>query len=267
MTRSNIARAFLVLAAGLVPPQLAGQLAHPEPGSGARLEIGLEKPFLDGFWDDVGFASPLLGVRARLPVGGRGTLFVDMGLAHASIGSKTSTALGNLTAGLVFGDADATSGWVSLTLPTATDWGDDDFAVGYAFSADPMRLERYLPDLAAVEAGVRFMPSVTPAGSVGARLGVQVVAPTEGDADAEIFARYALFGRRRAGRVRVGAELEGYAIVSESGLDLGERTLHTVTGSIGLPEAGGAPELYVRIPVDGDLGEVLNVAVGLRMSF
>ena len=102
-------------------------------------------------------------------------------------------------------------------------------------------------------------------GSIGVRIGADAWIPTQ-EADKEVFARFGGFGRFPVGAALVGGELSGIGLLTEDDLDFGGRTLLFGTVTLGLPRAPGAPELYARLPVDGDTRAMpVDATVGVRV--
>jgi hypothetical protein len=88
--------------------------------------------------------------------------------------------------------------------------------------------------------------------------------PTKGSGDREVFARYGAFTRIPMEQAILGFELGGIALLTEHGPSLSERTIHTAAASLGLT-GRLQPTLYVRIPVDSELGDALDGVIGLRL--
>ncbi len=266
--RTYAPAAWTALAAGLLlaPLPAVGQLSHALPASDGGVELAVAKPFFEN--GDAGAATGVLLARAAIPTSGDFSLFAEWGVSHGTYaGSSGNTTTSNLALGAAFGSAEATSGSVMVSLPVASESGDDDFATFVGLFTDPDHLERFLPDVWAAEAAVRSLRMLDSGSAVGIRVAGTVMGSSQEGADTELYTRYSAFGRVPAGSAHLGAEISGVAILSEGGLDLGERTFHHLTAFAGLPEVGGAPELYVRIPLDSDFNDVVTAVVGVRVTF
>lgn len=255
------------LSAGLVVLAFTGipgaaQLRDPVVQDEALFELGLTKPFFEG--GDLGFASSVLHARAAFPMGESSTFFVEGAAAYATSDSETSVAIANPRVGVTFGPAEGMAGSLSATLPVATDFGDDDFAVFVGLLSDPHRFETFPPDVWSVEGLLTPRKALESGGMVGGRLGLTVVGSTD-EGDTELFSRYGAWLEVPTGSARLGAELSGSGILSE-GEGFGDRTMHQVTVSVGFPESRARPELFIRVPVDDDL-DGLDLLVGLRLAF
>lgn len=266
MTHTQRALCALGLAGlTLAPVQLTAQLAPAAPTAAPRLDVGLVRPIFDE--DDFGALSAVLRARGLVPVHDQVAVFAEAGVARATYESEGSTTISNVTLGATLG-REGGSRWGSLavTVPTIDELGFDDFATAMGLFADPENMHLFIPDALALDGSVTGQRVLASGNAVGFRLGGQILDSTEDDVDAEWSAKYALFGKASSGQALLGLELSGQLILSEDG-DLGERSWHMVTGSFALPKARSAPELFVRFPVDEDLGDVLKVIVGLRVSF
>ena len=90
--------------------------------------------------------------------------------------------------------------------------------------------------------------------------------PTEGGS-AEGLARYGGFVEHRSESGRFGLELTGLAILTESGGGFGDRTSHELGVSVGGRRGGVTPTLFARVPIDGDLRDLVTATVGVRLEF
>jgi hypothetical protein len=226
------------------------------------------KPFFDtdGFFGDgFGFTTSILDATVVVPFSPGPALFVRMGLAHATIeGAPSSSTLSNPRLGVLFGEEGATNGELHVDLPLGSEFGDDDYATGMAFLTDFERIERFLPDAWSAGGSVTAESITESDTRFGGRLGANVWVPTEDGADAEVIGLFGGFVRVPARSARIGAELSGLVIVSESGLSLGERMTSHLTLSGALPSVAASPEVYVRLPLDDDVSEALKFVLGLR---
>lgn len=260
-TRSSIViagLAFLVTVGGARAQ--AGR--YPEVEAPA-VQIEFAKPFFEG--EGIGFATSVLEATLLAPLGGN-TLFAAWGVSYGTIdGASSSTTTSNLRVGAAFGEAGATRGELHVDLPVASEHGDDDFATGFGIVTDYERLERFVPDAWAIGGSIAPHRSLTSGAVIGGRLGATLMIPTEDGPDSELLLLPAAFATLPAGTARIGAELSASIIASEEGLSLGERSILQTTLWVGLPSASLAPDFYLRIPLDDDLGEILDFVLGVRV--
>jgi hypothetical protein len=251
----------------LLLPMLAdAQVLQPSAPEGRGWALELTKPFFDG--GDFGFATSILSGTLFLPAGERASFTARVPLVFGTAeGASSSTTLGNLEIGLAVRTPDGRPvGELSLVLPTAREFGDDDYATGIGFLSDFMRGDRYSSELWSLNGA--FTPSTTLEGGgvAGLRVGASLWVP-KGDGDAELLARYGAFFSRESGGTRFGLELAGYALISQPDLSFNERTVHEVGASVGFVRDGATPELFIRVPLDESVREVTNANVGIRVVF
>ena len=255
------------LALSVAPARLWAQLRQPEISDHGQVEFALSKPFLGDGLDELGFASMVLDTRLTVPVGSGTSVFIQSGLASATLGSERSTTLGNLSLGIAFGDPVGTFGSVSVTLPTAQEFGDDDFATGMAWLGDFDHPEAYVSEVYALDGTVAGTHSFTSGATLRWRVSGVGVGFTEEGADPELMARYGVGGSVPVGAARLGVDLSGYALISESGPSLSERTIHGLGVCLGMPGVAGRPEIFVRAPIDEALKDAVDATVGVRVTF
>jgi hypothetical protein len=272
-----------VLGAGfvLVPIAAGAQLSYPTPRSKAGVELALSKPFLKG--GDFGAASSLLTARFTVPAG-QASLFAEWGVSHGSAGfdyyaydsyggvswvhtTESGTTTANLALGVAFGKAEGTSGSFTFSVPVAHESDTNGIGTAVAVSGDPDHPERFVPHVWSTEGAVRFARRLESGASAGIRIAGVVMGYTEAGGNTDLYSRYAAFGSVPAGPVELGAEVSGMAIITQGDLSLSERTFHQLTISAGLPHTGAAPHLFVRLPLDHDLSEVVRATAGIRVSF
>ena len=198
------------------------------------------------------------------PVGTKTHLMIDWGLSIASLSGTSSATLSNPEIGLVFSnEAGASTGYVSVVVPIAKEFGDDDFATLTGFFSDIEHPERFVPELWSINAGL------TPSVPVGPETTLDFVAVAsvkipDGNSDTELFARYGVGMSRDTDVLHFYAELTGLAILSEGDLSFGERTIHQV--SVGIDGLTGGPGLFIRVPLD-DAFDSVDATVGITFTF
>ncbi len=250
-----------------VPGGASAQLDYPVPVDDATVRLELAKPFLEGSFGDVGFATSILRARLLLPVGDNASLILGTGLTIATLeGAPSSQTLASPMVGFVVGSPEATYGHLTVELPLAQEFGDDDYATGVAILSQYEQLHAFVPDLLTISGGVTPQWDLDQGGRVGLRGGASVLIPTDdSSADTEVLVRYGVFGQFPVQAIELGVEVSGLALISESDLSLGERTLIGATLTVGLPGAA-APEIFVHVPLDDDSRRGLNAVLGFRVA-
>lgn len=266
MTRSRPLRLLAGLSGLLVPAGLEAQTGLYADAATPAVQIEVAKAFFEG--DAFGFASSVLDATVLVPMRAGSTLFARWGVSYATADAlPSSTTTSNLRLGMIFGEPGVTSGELHVDLPIASEYGDDDYATGFAIFTDYERFERFLADAWSVGGSVAPQRELPSGAIVGGRLGATLLMPTEDGPDSELFVLPGAFATLPAGSARIGAELSASVIMSEEGLSFAQRSIFLGTLSVALPNASAAPELYLRLPLDDDLGEVIDFVLGVRVRF
>lgn len=271
--RHPLIATFLIVGPALcLPAPSSAQLPTPTPG-GPKVEMVVVKPFFKDL-GGVGFGGSTSVGALRFTMSGNGRVgaFGELYLAHATALDLSSTTLSNLALGVTFGTVGRTTGSLTLTLPTLKEWDTNGLATSvgaFARFDDPARFDADAWGIGgSVEIPVGSEDPPPDAPTAAFRLGASFVAPTKSDyRDPEAYAQLGVIGRARAGEARLSALLSGMAILSQSGLSIGQRSLFALTLSAGLPDVSAAPELFLHLPVDKDLRDVEKAMVGLRLTF
>lgn len=137
------------------------------------------------------------------------------------------------------------------------------------FFEDPGRFESDAWGVAgSLEIPVGSEHATATAPTTALRLGASYVAPTKSHyRDPEAYAQLGILGRAPAGEAHLSALISGVVLLSQSGLDIGQRSLLALTLSGGLPDVPMAPELFLRLPLDKDLRDTAKAMVGVRLTF
>jgi hypothetical protein len=198
---------------------------------------------------------------ARLGAGSGFNLRLELPFAHAGGSSlPSSTALGNPYLGV-----ESSRGRLSYELgfrPALTP--DDEIAPQIGFYSDVSRLEAFIPHLATLAGRITYRHQTATGMTVTAGGGPSGWIPTAGG-DAEIILHHygsiGFSGSQLWGAVGLG----GIFILTED-LDLGERTLYQLGGSIGLARGQGRPALHFIVPLDDDINSAVNFVVGAGVA-
>jgi hypothetical protein len=263
ISRKAVLAAALV-ALGAIPTHGAGQIENAPPSDGQTFALEVWKPFFDQF--DEGFTTSVLRGRLLYPAWEGGHLIADLSLAHGRAFGESSWTLSNPEVGVAFAGAGAhPAGEVTVMLPLAREFGGDDFGTGIGLLHDATRVERFIEDIWSVNGA--YTPSFALDGGavVGLRLGGAVLFP-DGQ-DTELFARYGASVAGTSDRIRLGGEVTGTAIVSESDLSFNERTIHQMTLLLGIERDGLVPDLLIRVPLESSVRDAMPVSVGVRLTF
>jgi len=253
---------ILVLAA----PPAEAQVADIQVPAGSGGAVEVTRPFFDDA-DDL--SSLIIRGTFFMEMGARRSLFANVPLVYASFDGTSSTMLGNPEVGIALRTEDGEAlGSVSLILPLAQELSDDDFATAVGIMADNLHFDRYASDVFSVNGMLTPGTTLESGATVGFKVGASVWIPKGDDGgDMELLARYGAFFSYPGPSVHFAAELNGLGIVSEDDLSFSERTLHELALSVGWASGSTRPEIFVRIPLDEDIREVVTANVGVRLVF
>ena len=251
----------LVLA---VPATAEAQLQRMRQADERTVGIQLAKPFIEE--SELSFYTSTLRARALIPTGERTAFLADWGLSLAGTEFGSDWTLGNPEVGIVLvNDEGESSAYFSVVVPLAQEFGDDDVSVFTATFTDVSWVERFSEDL--WSANVGLTPSVPLAESDAVRFNLEIVGslliPKDGG-DTELFSRYVVGFSQDAATLRLRADLEGLAVISERGLSLGDRTVHQLV--VGVDGLEGGPGAFLRFPLGDDL-QRLDAVVGVTFTF
>ena len=239
-----------------------------EPGPSAGIEL-VRPGYSARFDDEIGGLTGQVHLSAALPVSAGVRFIAEVPLAHFDPGfdgyEGSTSRVGNPYLGVRFGDASRLGGRFGVRLPLATagDGGDAAPLETGAF-ADYDRIEAFMPRVLTV--GLAGQMGRTAVSGLMGRivLGGDMMVNTDGG-DPELFASYgAQTGYARYGTAAIIA-FTGRAIVTEGELSLAERTIHQVTLSGAHRFGRVMPTLWLRMPVDGELSELIDYALGFSM--
>ena len=252
------------------------------PTSGATVSLTADHPFLDGD-DPFGASTSVWMFETAQPIVPGVRLVGEIPFALVSYDdtdlfgddiSETGASLGNVQLGV---EADFPLSPVALgaylRIPTLTT--TDDIAGGLApfvgVLTEYERIGAYTEDVVTVAGMVQgdYQPLAIPTLALRARLTPEVLIATDDDVlgdDAEVLLGYALQAFVSGGVARFGVGFSGISLLSEADLD--ER--HEISAGL-LADVGLGPVLRLgataRIPIIGDLDEVVDGVVGLRLTY
>ena len=259
--------AFLCLAGVLalsVPGTADAQLQRMRQADEQTVAVELAKPFIGS--SGLSFYTSTLRARALIPTGERTAFLADWGISIAGTDFGSDWTLGNPEVGIVLvNDEGESSAFFSVVVPIAQEFGDDDVSAFTGTFTDFSWPERFNEDLWSANAGLT--PSFPLGDSDVTRFNLQVVGsllvPQNGG-DSELFSRYSFGLSQETATLRLRADLEGLAVISEGDLSLGERTIHQLV--VGIDGLEGGPGAFVRVPIDDDLQQ-LDAVVGVTFTF
>ena len=246
---------------------LSAQTFVPDGVGETTVAVQVEKPFLEAA-DGLAFYTTIVEADLLLAVGQGKTVQLGAPLAVAGADSEdgASTYLGNLRVSLLFGPPGELTGYVGLTLPTASEVSDENLLAAFVGIAPWLNEpEKWIEDSFSVRGG--WIPSrpLEGGGRLGLRLGGSAAVPTELD-NLFLYARAAGWGRFPVGTAELRADLEtSYYVNGDDGF--GQQFTSYLHLGLQFMETPGRPLAFLRVPLDGDAGRFLDVSVGVGIRF
>lgn len=184
----------------------------------------------------------------------------DLPVARAaSNGFQPNTMVGNVYIGGEFDLVD--QGWYTsagLRLPLA------DPVVGSAVGilATQDRIEAFLPETASIMFLGRYVKPASTNWTLKAHVGPVAWLPRRGTN--ELVLAYGVQGWYEHEKVNVGVGLTGRGIITGEGLSLTERTLSQLGATVSFPFSSRFAGFHVRLPLDSDVRQDVNIIVGIH---
>lgn len=262
----------LVLLSAALPLALASRSAEaqslwldPRVQQGVSLE--LLKPNFDGP-DQTALTTSAVFVSFRARAGANLSVVGELPLARYApksgfFGTSQNT-VGNPYLGLETKAAKAPVTFeFGARLPLASDQKDEANPIGVFSDID--RWEAFLPKYAPVTANVTYRYTAPSGFTVKLRAGPSVWINTDNQ-DSEMLAAYSLLLGYQSSAVALSGGLTGRAIITESNMSFGERTLHQLGAAVTVGSGAVRPGVQLRLPLDQDMTDILDYVVTLHVS-
>jgi hypothetical protein len=202
------------------------------------------------------------------PLGGL-VLNVEFPFVNAKVDGASSGALliGNPLVGASTAPSSSFIGDVGVRIPVVSvSTPERGFAQFVGVLGDFMDLEAYGEDLLSVRATAGYRHRSP--NHIGVRVALRptFVAPVGSNSgDSELFLDYGVQGGYETDQASFGITFTGRALVTEPG-SIGERTVHDLALGGSMTFGQFRPGLLVRVPLESDLGDVLQYSVGLKLE-
>jgi len=226
------------------------------------------KPEFEGD-DDTDFLTSTIVLGGRFPISQTITGEAELPFSRYGIDNefvdRSSSAVGNPYLGVRMRSRSVLSR-VGVRIPIAPE--DEPTALSSGRLTDYDRFEAFLSNTLAVNASVTGQTRLSDQAILQFGGGPVLLVSTEdsGGDDAEVYAQYFLLGVFAGRTVAVKAGFTGRAILTESDLDFGERSIHQFGLGAALNTGTVRPGLHLRIPLDKDLREDIDYVAGLNVT-
>lgn len=260
---------YLILLLGLwIVPSATAQSFQNEHE--AATEVGIEwmKPFF-GQDNNFTFLTSVAHFNARIAFTPRFALVGTIPLAHLGVQTDdldlSETNPGNGYVGLqLYAPTQRWRATVGARLPLAS---EDASALGIGFLTDYENLGAYIPQTLTLSAEGAAFANPAPSLRLEAMLRPAILLFTgDSDADSELFVRYAARGWYHFDPVRVGVGFSGITLLSEDELDTSEQSVLHATLYLAADIENIRPGVFVRLPIDEEIGDVVDVIVGIGIT-
>lgn len=221
--------------------------------------------FLSARWR---VSGPLV-LRAELPfinVGIKDQYYIDPLGDTIQVEGGSENQFGNPFIGLEVGaPGSPLTGEFGVRFPIVDD--QHLFSSGFGVFGDYDRFEAFFPDIMTFTAIANYQYRGPTGLLLRLRSGPAFMVVTEGGGDPELFADYSAQAGYQGSRVTVLAGLTGRALVTESDLSFGERTIHQLGLSASYATGRFIPGILFRVPMDDDLSEILDFVFGINVGY
>jgi hypothetical protein len=137
----------------------------------------------------------------------------------------------------------------------------------FALFTDYDRFEAFFPDIMTFTAGANYRYAGPTGLVINLRAGPAFMVVTEGGGDAELFGDYGAQAGFQGGRVTLLGGFTGRAIITEGDLSFSERTIQQLGLSGSYSFGNFLPGLLFRVPMDDDLGDILDFVFGINVGY
>lgn len=251
-----------------IPVAATAQVLTPWGDPAPRaISLAVFRPAFDGGGTTALSTVNQLGLRwshgARVYV-----LEIPFVVAKADGAVSGATFVGNPFIGIASSPTANATVEAGVRLPIAK---ADNAAAGFAqqvgFFGDVLDFEAYGDHIASVRGSVAFRDSTSDHIVVRLALRPTLVIPTGNtSATSELYFDYAVQAGYETDHLRIGAALNGRALITESNIDIGARTLHQGSLGAGVVLGRWRPGVEVRVPLDQDLKDLLDLSVGMKLE-
>ena len=262
----------LVLPLSLATSLAASAAAQPNWNDRGRdrgsLGVEVMKPLLKA--SGAGFANGAAFVVGTARLSKDLRFEAELPIAHGSFDQPVGSGfqVGNPYIGLAIGRADSKlSVRVGLRAPTASEPNDVGglAALATGLIVDITRFEAFVPKVLTARTSLEFNERKAAGLVLGARVAPAMLVSTEGG-DPELYIDYGGRIGYQSGQVLATLAIAGRLLATESDLSLGERTIHSLIGSLELRPGRVRPTASFRLPLDSDERDVIHGVIGIGVT-
>ncbi len=213
----------------------------------------------------------LLTLKAELPFTNAGLkdyTFIDFFGDTVHFDSYSENQFGNPLVGVEIGAPGSRfAADFAVRFPIVDD--EHLLASEFALVTDYDRFEAFFPDIMTFTAGANYRYTGPTGLLINLRAGPAFMAVTEegNDTDPELFADYGAQIGYQKDRITLMGGFTGRAIITEGDLSFSERTIQQLGLSGSHAFGNFIPGLLFRVPMDDDLGDILDFVFGINVGY
>jgi hypothetical protein len=213
----------------------------------------------------------LLTLKAELPFTNAGLkdyTFIDFFGDTVHFDSYSENQFGNPLVGVEIGAPGSRfTADFAVRFPIVDD--EHLLASEFALFTDYDRFEAFFPDIMTFTAGANYRYAGPTGLLINLRAGPAFMVVTEegNNTDPELFADYGAQAGYQGSRVTLLGGFTGRAIITEGDLSFSERTIQQLGLSGSYTFGRFIPGLLFRVPMDDDLGDILDFVFGINVGY
>jgi hypothetical protein len=250
-----------------VPDHMSAQSIWTDRGSRDLVAVEFLKPNFEGD-SPTTFMTSALFLTGRFSLKDNLALIGEFPFSHYGYEDRdvSETGFGNPYIGLEFwGEGSHAFYELGIRIPTASEEKGSSAIVG--FLSDYDRFEAFVPEMLSIPFKANYGWK-DPVNNFVYRIrgGPVITIPTDGG-DTEAYLDYGFLLGWEDEQFGLTGGFTGRAFISEDDLSLGERTIHQVGFQAKLILDHVCPGVHLQIPLDEDFLDILDLIVGLHVSF
>lgn len=267
----------IAVAAFVLPFSLTAQSIWVDRSHNKTIGLEILKPNLAGdFYDNTTFPTSAMFFSLRLPISNRLNVVGEFPMAHAGVdhGSvffefdESETGIGNPYVGLeILNKNSAFLTEIGVRAPLTP---ESNLGTTVGLFADFIdRSEAFWPDVLSVIAAQNYHHRAPSGFTMRLRGGPSFWIDTgdeDTDEEVELFLLYSAQAGYELHNVSLMGGFSGRMIVTESDLNIGERTLHQFGASASVDLGRVRPSVQFRLPLDEDFGDFLDSIFGVSLA-
>ncbi|MFC1499997.1 hypothetical protein ACFL6T_03140 [Candidatus Zixiibacteriota bacterium] len=266
--RNTCRSLMLILGVGAIPHPLTAQSIFRPPDTGATFTIESIRPDFDYEGPTFPTAGVFLTYRGNRTAGKRFILEVPLAIANSSY-SDTEIVLGNPYIGIELGSDDSAN-FIDIGVRLPLTGKDQEGARFIGLISDfNQRMGAFAVESLWLKGGFNHRSKSASGLGIRVRLGPSVWIPTQDTEyrDTEFLMLYSAQLSQDLGKMSLWGALSGNYWISEKGFDFDERVWNTLGIGATLRPGSVQPGLFICLPLDEDMKEMVNRVVGLQVAF